>query len=496
METAADQRIKLRVKTPYEQIIHLFKTKDYTQDIKEHNDILKKIASNPVESYYNMYNRLKKYGPTAEFKEFKGVISFLTRAIFQTEENVKTIEKDDTLKNIVELLTHSLIAIQISTRYIYPYKATILVIDEMLKILDIIARKHAREKNKPLSPYYHNMRYRVYLTYLLDDITNENIVFPTCANIGSTILIQLRCVPIQILGVVDKAVHADQYLNSPIDFFSHDIQHARRLVQENDRYYDIIEKHKKYYVSRSPFDLITKEKFYNDMHEFTLKLLDFIKKNESDTDEQKAYKQIQRMLIFEVVHEKAWPITKFSLCRNIPLGYDIFPIENLEVTNDNIHTRDDKFEDPTTLSNLYHKLRHGFYDDPENPSDIIVNPKFRTATHIANATQQLLTSINCTNTTDIDKLIALSIDKKNATEFTESESIHIKEEEFTKKIKDIKIETMPFWQVEIEAPLIKNKDELDKKELDKKESDREKSDKVKNKYIKYKNKYIKLKNNM
>ena len=51
-----------------------------------------------------------------------------------------------------------------------------------------------------------------------------------------------------------------------------------------------------------------------------------------DSTEKKAFKSIKRLIIFEVVHEKAWPITQPSLCRNISLRYDEFPVENIQLT--------------------------------------------------------------------------------------------------------------------------------------------------------------------
>ena len=30
--------------------------------------------------------------------------------------------------------------------------------------------------------------------------------------------------------------------------------------------------------------------------------------------------KLRKILLFEIVHEKAWPTTKFSICRNIKLG--------------------------------------------------------------------------------------------------------------------------------------------------------------------------------
>lgn len=454
--TEEEIRIQKRAMGPYETAIKIFTTKDYAPIIKAHNEFVKKLSDDPLSWYFMAKDRLKKYGLTASFPEFEGVVAKLTQQIFQNPEYVSIIEADDTLKNMREIQVHSLVAIQTKNRYLWPYRATILVIEELLKIVDIISRK-IRKGDAP--KYYHNFRYRIYLTYLLDEAAPDNIVFPTIYPIGSTFLIKVRCAPIYFLGVSETFMHADQYSNSPLDFWAHDIQHARRLIQEDRRYYDIIIKHSLYYTKRSPFDYVSYDDFLNEMYAFTKTILPYILPKAGDDEKVAAYKQIKKLLVFEVIHEKSWPITKFSLCRNIPLGYDIFPIESLIGTeNGGITTIDDKFQDPTTLSNLYHKLRKGFYNDVTNPDAKIVNPKYRTARDIATAANEFMEAIGCNKKYSINKLLALTQDTKGAEEFTErGPSINFPNNRNNSVMANNPTETMPIWQVEAEAPIIGGK---------------------------------------
>jgi hypothetical protein len=168
-----------------------------------------------------------------------------------------------------------------------------------------------------------------------------------------------------------------------------------------------------------------------------------------------AYKNIKKLIVFEVVHEKAWPITKFSLCRNIPLGYDVFPIETLVATSrGGIKTVDDKFQDPTTLSNLYNKLRKGFYDKVTDPDIRIVDPRFRTAKDIAKAAQELLTQIDCTVKHTFEELLALTEDPKGAEEFTErAGEINYPDSVDLSVLESHPTRFMGYWQAEAEAPL-------------------------------------------
>lgn len=128
--------------------------------------------------------------------------------------------------------------------------------------------------------------------------------------------------------------------------------------------------------------------------------------------------------MFEIVHEKAWPITIPSLSRNIKLGYDVFPIETLDVdvSRNTISARHDAFQDPTTLSNLYHKLQHGFYDDYGNPNEKMLNPKARISKtisqHLATFAKEFLQHAADPDTNLNELFNSLARDQKNAEEFT------------------------------------------------------------------------------
>jgi hypothetical protein len=447
-----DTRLEVRAKKPLEVFMMMATSKDFNADIEERNRMVTEIVNSPYVKYIELRNRLRVGGATTSFPEFKGVVAKLTQAIYQDKTNTALIAGDPTLKNIVDLLTHSLMAIQIGNRYIWPYKSTILVIEDMLNVLDILARK----KNPNLPGYYHNLRYRLYLTYLLDDAFPDNIIFPTIFPIGSTFLIKTRCVPFLFLGVVTDVTHADQYDNTPIDFWAHDVQHGRRLLQEDQHYYDIIVKHQYYYTKRSPFDFVSKEEYHQEQYAFTKVLLELIKITPADTPQQKAYKNIKKLIIFEVIHEKAWPVTKFSMCRNIPLGYDVFPIETMvESQQYGLKAVDSKFQDPTTLANVYHKLRKGFYDKVSAPDPKIVDPVYRTAEDIARAAKELLEQIKCTVTYEFEKLLALTQDPKGAEEFTEKpDEIAFPDKKDISVLERFPTESIRPWQVEEEAPVI------------------------------------------
>ena len=187
-----------------------------------------------------------------------------------------------------------------------------------------------------------------------------------------------------------------------------------------------------------------------------------------ETKENNEKCKLRKLLIFEIVHEKAWPITKFSICRNIKLGYDIFPIETVvskcfddmvpvidqeivkECSDLKFTTIDEEFEDPTTLSNTINKLRHGFYDDPDHTDSMIVDEKFRTSEELVNQAEFILKELNCEPMTR-EELINLTKNKKNTEEFLQYPKV-IATPDVPEIYREMPIPKVERWKVEVDAP--------------------------------------------
>jgi len=332
-------------------------------------------------------------------------------------------------------LIPSLLGIQLKSRYMYPYRATLYIIQRMLSIID---QFHRTQTDAELPPYYHMFRYEYYMTLLTDVDHNDSVLIPTCAYVGSTVLIKLRCIPAHILGVVVEPTYADQYINSPLDFWAHDVNHARRTMLETERYYDTFVKHRTYFTKRNYWANVTPMDFYKEMEEFTHQTLygekGILTPKQEPTPKELGLIALKKILIFEITHEKAWPITSESILRNIVMGHDRFPVESLEVDKDGIKTHDFVFEDPTTLSNTIHKLRCGFYDNPKQPISAIVPTKFRTSTWMANAAAELFEQIasKVESKDEIPRpsfelLLALTTDQHDTDEFHDKDSVQVED---------------------------------------------------------------------
>ena len=381
-------RILKRVVKPRENLINYFTNTNFTKILTEHNELVAKMINNPFR-FYQTYNSKLRHDSNIEFPELKGPMYYLIQKLYQDSSIVQLRKTDKTFDIMMKQTEQNIISVTCENGLNLPYKYTILVIEEMLKTLDCYYRTQ-----NDYADYYHNFRYRMYLTYLLEQSGKSGFIFPSSYNFSLTDLIKLRCVPIWILGITNKPLYIDQYTNTPLDFWAHDIQHNRRTLQETERYYDVFVKHKKYNSERSPFSIVTKDEFYKYMCELTFtKIIPIITPNENDSDEEIGIKSMCKLIIFEIVHEKAWPITIFSIIRNIKLGYDVYPIESLSIDK-NIKITYDAFNDPTALANVHYKLLSGFYDDitinSNLQSDFIIDSKYRNSKYILEASRRII----------------------------------------------------------------------------------------------------------
>lgn len=437
-------RVEKRAQEPKYLITEYFKTTNFDEEINKHNKISKDICNKPYEYYTMFKDRLTKEGAAASFPELGGCVKYLIKALFQKEE-IYMWFIDNNRGILLEQVTHKIIGLMIEDRFDFPYIQTIYVIEHLLELIDYYFRENddsqqASTINEKIGPYYHIFRYRSYLTTFLNSEYGipENIIFPTCANIGATDLIKLRCVPILVMGIVDKPIYVDQYLNTPLDFWAHDIQHSKRQIQETMRYYDVFIKHNNYYKRRTLYDLKTTNQFYKYMHTFTKeKILPMISlkdhpKNSGDPEieKERAMRAIKKIIIFEVVHEKAWPMTQASLCRNISLRYDEFPVENITFGPSEINPEKNVikafhylFADPTTIGNVVGKLRTGFYDKVDSPMDVIVPKEYRTSENVAICARDIMMQLGCNKTPTLDYFLALATDRHAMQEFQDIPSL-------------------------------------------------------------------------
>lgn len=267
----------------------------------------------------------------------------------------------------------------------YPYAYSIRVLVQALSTIDLINidLKSKKEGDAWATNYanvYFKERYHYYLDYLLDNSPNI-FILPILQNVGATTLIKNRYSRIQLCGVIFDEAFADEDIQTPSNFFWHDLNHARRIYQNNLWY---SKQHK------MPMD-----KLYSIMRK-DVKALMPIKKWLSP--ENMKYESLIKILLFEIVHEDALPFNKECIKMDILFkSGNSYPYERTydNVEDDNNYNRINlRFyeQGASTLRTLYNKIRHAFFEK-EQTNDIIVMTDLRYIKHMIEASYLLLNKV-------------------------------------------------------------------------------------------------------
>ena len=271
---------------------------------------------------------------------------------------------------------------------IFPYAYCIRVLVRIMHIIDsinlyILSKDKSLEEKKifykdPYAYIYFRNRYEYYLDYLLVNAPNV-FILPIIQPVGATTLLNIRGSRIQICGVVFDRTWVDEDYQSPGNFFWHDINHIRRIYQNNI-----------WYCKQKNIDL---NELYIRMKNDISYLLPISK---WITGENKKYLSIIKILLFEIVHEDALPFVLDEIVRDIlyEVG-ECYPYERTRVVPNKKFQRDNiRFyeQGATTMATLYNKIRHAFFEN-KTPNDIIVKIELRDSHNLAKGTIILLKKI-------------------------------------------------------------------------------------------------------
>ena len=390
--------------------------------IAEHKTYVKYIINNQGE----MYSRLQFYDKnheTTQIPELGLCINYLKFGL-----NIPMIdsmcEENLILQNLRNSLLCTILSISADPESRYLYAPTFRAIIQILDFYDIIIRSIT-----PVPAYYHKYRYQRYIEYCLS--RPDLFLFPAFTSISATDLLILRPFPIFPVGINITLEEVDEYDQSPIEFFIHDINHTRRMFESNLvdmskkgldigipdvrlKYYEkssecldkILSIMRNTHKTNSGKDVITikiptivpsrvdtiitkKDGLHLNMVDYSL--------IEQETPIDLGYSQIIKMIIFEITHEDAEPMQEDVICGIILRN------SGIEVSFPRISTQADKIsvvknieKGGSTLGFVKYKLRYGFYDTPDNPMDYVVRHYYRTDNQLAIATQILLKKL-CNN---------------------------------------------------------------------------------------------------
>ena len=274
----------------------------------------------------------------------------------------------------------------------YPYAYSMRALVQALSTIDLINIELKSKKDGDMwgtqyASAYFSERYHYYLDYLLDNAPNV-FILPILQNVGATTLIRNRYSRIQPCGIIFDEAFVDEDLQTPSNFFWHDLNHARRIYQNNI-----------WYSRQSPEQREQREpsldKLYSVMRNDTQELMPI--KGWLSPENMK-YESLIKILLFEVVHEDALPFTKDSIATDILFASgNCYPYER---TYDNPE-KDSKYsrinlrfyeQGASTLRTIYNKIRHEFFEK-EQATDIVVKKELRYIRHLTEAAYLLLNKI-------------------------------------------------------------------------------------------------------
>ncbi len=117
---------------------------------------------------------------------------------------------------------------------IYPYRSTLDAIKSTLVFFDAVERCSPSKANLRADPVYFLEHY----LYQLGDVFNNTtraVLIPTVRELSLADFIKVRSVPIGFLGVTTEVKRADNRNLSPLEFFVHDANHFRLVLQHNEQ---------------------------------------------------------------------------------------------------------------------------------------------------------------------------------------------------------------------------------------------------------------------
>ncbi|BBB58892.1 hypothetical protein UNDKW_0619 [Undibacterium sp. KW1] len=350
-----------------------------TQGIS-HHEWIREWVRNPVDLYRGLRARFESHDNNLDTPvlELLPVVDY-----FRSQMTLPAMDEkcrdNAALSFMREQLLHKFHHVTIQNGAMCPYAPTLRILFEAVGFFDVACRT-----DKNLSTHFQK-KYWYRYEELMRRIP-EVIIIPTFDNISATDLMKIRGTPVYFIGVSTEPVYVDEFWQSPLEFLIHDLNHAWKMMDMDDRFF----KHRPE-VSRD--ELISKS------NAFIREYFPTIAIQKTDTEEQKEMKKLKKILLFEVGHEDARPLLPAIVSEALleDEGYE-FPDIVVRYDEDGKQAYLEQRTIPgiTALSYVRHKLQHGFFDQTDSQNIQIVSPKYRSVEWIVKATEELLTEMQAT----------------------------------------------------------------------------------------------------
>ena len=283
------------------------------------------------------------------------------------------------LASMRDQLLHKFHHVTIQNGPMCPYVPTLRILFEAVGFFDVACRT---EKN--LSTHFQK-KYWYRCEELLRRIP-EVIIIPTFDNVSATDLMKIRGTPIYLIGVSTEPVYVDEFWQSPLEFLIHDLNHAWKMMDMDDRF-----------LQKQPG--LSRDELMCESNKFIREYFPSIAILKTDTEHQKEMKKLKKILLFEVSHEDARPLLPNVVNETLleDEGYE-FPdnIVRYDEGARQAYLEKRTIQGITALSYVRHKLQHGFFDQTDSQNIQIVSPKYRTVDWIVRATEELLAEMHAT----------------------------------------------------------------------------------------------------
>lgn len=206
----------------------------------------------------------------------------------------------------------------------------------------------------------------------------DEIIIPTFEYLWATDIMKIRWVPLRFVWLSEDFIYVDEFLQSPKEFFMHDVNHSYRMAMED------IQFSKKLWLSR--------EQLYHQSNKFLTSYLQSIKIKNTDSKEEKEIKKLKKIILFEIIHEDARPCLPEVVCEYLQqIEWNSVPFEVPTIKDDGYRDVTDLMDTwISTLSYVRNKLQHGFYDEVDSQIPQIVDSEYRYARRIAKAAYDML----------------------------------------------------------------------------------------------------------
>ena len=341
------------VKGQYQKLDMTYPRLRIEKEIKtEQKVLIKSITDDPMRYYQDYRTRLESKGELATFPEWSGCIDYLISRMRSDEQITARLACDPVLQTYAAMTVQQLVLACVDDLQgpAFSYRKMIDAIEEGVCFYDVVWRVIDPERAPPL---YHSKRYEYYMHFLSSAVP-RHVFLPTIVDLGVTDLLAVRGVPIGLIGVMTRIERVDGFLQTPYEFFIHDVNHARRMYQF------AIEEAARQGKSDDHF-------FYETNHFMRDKIMPlFARHKESDSERRKVIK----ILLFEILHEDALPADPRVIVQALfrpPM--QLTPFEKIEGQTV-VYIME---PGATTLSYVYRKLAHTFYDAPDQRKDYIVD---------------------------------------------------------------------------------------------------------------------------